>query len=171
MPITWQDMASGHIPSIMGMATDLEWAWFAGLFEGEGCIAFVGVHSVRLVIHLTDADTIERCHTLTNMGRLESPRRLDHPVHKPVYIWVCSKRDEVIEILTRIRPFLGVRRGERADAALARVIQCRRDGHCKQGHAMTGANVYISPQGKRYCIICQRAREAARPDRSHRIGR
>lgn len=30
--------------------------------------------------------------------------------------------------------------------------------HCIRGHEYAGANLYVSPQGKRDCVICRRAR-------------
>lgn len=37
--------------------------------------------------------------------------------------------------------------------------------HCIAGHSLTGANLYVRPNGKRECIACRRAR-----DRRHRSG-
>ena len=39
-------------------ATDEEWAWAVGLFEGEGCI-HVGTQGNRLIMNLTDEDVLQ----------------------------------------------------------------------------------------------------------------
>lgn len=41
-----------------------------------------------------------------------------------------------------------LRRGERATVV--------RTGRCQRGHAMSGSNLYIAPEGKRYCRECRR---------------
>jgi len=39
--------------------------------------------------------------------------------------------------------------------------------HCKRGHALAGANLYILGDGHRRCAACRKIHEASRWDRHH----
>jgi hypothetical protein len=92
------------------------WAWVAGLIEGEGCIV-PGPRSKdqrpRIVLEMTDFDTIERLVTLTSMGSIAEirPRRQNE---RALRRWDVVRRDHVRAVLQNVLPYLGERRGERA---------------------------------------------------------
>jgi hypothetical protein len=142
------------------MGSDAEWAWLAGLFEGEGCITFTGKSSVALSLGMTDRDVVRRAQAVAGVGRFfEQERR---PQYKPLLAWRVQVAAEVRYVLEQMRPWLGERRGERADEALARLANVRKPGHCKQDHPMEGDNIYTSPTGQRFCRTCLRARDRKR---------
>lgn len=58
--------------------------------------------------------------------------------------------------LEPVTPRENILRGVGAGAVNAAKTQCIR------GHALSGSNVYVSPQGKRECVTCRRDRKDAR---------
>lgn len=140
----------------MAGMTRTDWAWLAGLFEGEGCISFTGRNSVCLAIVGTDRDIIERCRELTGVGRINEVPRLPN---KTQWHWKVQVRDDVLFVLDGIQAHLGERRGARAVLARERLKHCRPTGQCDHGHPMNGENLYVSPDGRqRKCRTCHRER-------------
>jgi hypothetical protein len=146
------------------MATDLEWAWAAGLFEGEGCISYTGKNSVTLSLGMTDRDVIDRFAAVAGCGSIAVQA---HHRSKTLYRWHIGDQDRVREILGRLEPWLGQRRRERMIGAWERLSRVRRKGFCKRGHPMSGENTYTSPKGQVFCRTCLRSREAARRPRPY----
>lgn len=85
-------------PQLPHQPSDVERAWLAGLFEGEGCISFskskhvfkngqksTNVYPV-LVIASTDLDVIEKFGQLVGFGRIYGPYWLKHST-KPQWHW------------------------------------------------------------------------------------
>lgn len=140
----------------------LSWAWLAGVFEGEGSITFTGRSSVTLHIGMTDEDVIQRVAAVAAVGWTTTEDRGDK--RKRMYVWRVTTAADVAAVLGRLRPWLGDRRGARADAALERVADVRKPGHCKRDHPLTGDNLYRSPGGQEHCRACARIRDAARRD-------
>lgn len=96
-------------------AADL--AWVAGVFEGEGSISFVGKQGVTVKVSMTDEDVIRRLHAITGVGQVGGPYA---GTNKPRYAWYVGNKHQVRSLLLALRPWLGERRGQRADEALAR---------------------------------------------------
>lgn len=142
-----------------------EWAWLAGIFEGEGTIAFHGVTSVQLRIGMTDKDVIDSVHRLfptSSMWRHEVKNRI-----KPLYIWQVSDRDSAERFLEGVLPYLHERRGLRAGEALLRLEANPgpkgNRTHCVHGHPLSGDNLYIRPyNGTRACRTCRGRRDRER---------
>jgi hypothetical protein len=105
-----------------------DWIWFAGLFEGEGCISFQGVNSVVVNVTSTGKDVIEKCILITGGQIVPQAPRMPH--HKERYRLRIYSADKIIEILDRIQPFLCQRRTAKAKEARQRIAnmpQTRRD--------------------------------------------
>ncbi|MCP4899902.1 MAG: hypothetical protein GY906_23285 [bacterium] len=105
------------------MDHNLKWAWIAGLIEGEGCIRWRVWNNTgygEIVVAMKDADVIERLHEWTGCGKLYWQRRKTGPSAKydPLRRWACSRSEDVLSVLELIRPYLGQRRGERADLVI-----------------------------------------------------
>src|SRR5881397_1153779 len=121
--------------------TPAEWAWCAGLFEGEGTIS-LAKHgtNVQLMVGMTDCDVIERLDALwpspTGPYECERPGR-------DIYVWQIGARDRVMGFLVGILPWLGQRRRARAEAALGLLARNRgiNTDTCSRGHEMTGDNL------------------------------
>lgn len=96
-------------------ATDLDVAWAAGLFEGEGCIGFSNRFSApSLRLSMVDRDVVERFAAIIGIGIV---RRNDYYYTKHgwqvQYLWEAGGL-EAVEAVICLVPFLGERRTKRA---------------------------------------------------------
>ena len=94
------------------MPSELEWAWAAGIFEGEGCFAAYGTRRQRLTMRvaMTDLDVLTR-YALIVGGHVTGPYKYDE-IRKPHY--VCAINGDVaLEALSHFWSWLGERRLER----------------------------------------------------------
>lgn len=159
----------------------VEAAWFAGLFEGEGCITRTTRHNrwgddlyyYTLKVNMTDEDVVRKISRVTGYSSLYGPHQPRGSGTKPYWVWECQNRAEMIRILTAIRPHLGQRRGERADEVLAwskakdaRIEQ--RQVECRHGHDLTAPDAtYVDSKGTTMCRLCRN--EKARRSRHAKI--
>lgn len=98
--------------------TEIETAWLAGLFEGEGCItAKKSAGNQRfLLIKMTDEDVVRKAHRIAGVGKLYGPYKAvnskvrDTSHYKPFWQWSVFARDEVLYLGNAIIPHLGERR-------------------------------------------------------------
>jgi hypothetical protein len=142
-----------------------EWAWLAGIFEGEGSIHFSNVNSVQVKIGMTDKDVLETVDRL-----FPSPNGLRHRPYeykKDQWFWMVSSKEAVEEYLQGILPFLLSRRRARAEEGLERLARNRgarsKRTHCPRGHPLAGDNLYFTrTTGAHSCLTCRRTREIAR---------
>lgn len=107
------------------LASELEIAWAAGLFEGEGSIVFCntqGYRFPRISIKMCDQDVLEKFGKIVGIERLNGPYETKqtqaNPQWKPAYEWHTSKKKEVARILSSFLPYLGARRAYKALNAL-----------------------------------------------------
>lgn len=109
--------------------TDVEYAWVAGLLEGEGCFTFgpeggrvnsKKVRQLRITCAMTDRDTVEKLHRTVGMGNINPESRLDkrRSHNKPLWVWSATRRVDVIALLQAIRLHMSERRGQRIDELL-----------------------------------------------------
>lgn len=118
------------------MATDADWAWAAGLFEGEGFTGEIWVLSgpsrkrvyPRLIMEMTDEDVVRRFAAIAGFGRVHCrPRKNTNICDNPKPVWRWEKTggwDNYVAFYEHIRPWLGERRRERFEAVLALRGQC-----------------------------------------------
>lgn len=139
-------------------STDLDWAWLAGIFEGEGCIGFTARSSVSLSLTSTDKDVVDRCLEVTGVGTVIEQKRQDRKRHKRCWRWTIQKSDDVEVVISRIEDQLGLRRWAKAQEAKERLKSVRRFGFCKRGHPMSGDNLRLGKNGKTSCRQCNRDR-------------
>lgn len=96
------------------MSSDIDLAWFCGLFEGEGSFWFVKGEPRGLQISMTDLDVLERVMTLYG-GSLSPATRVEGKDHwKDAWRWSLSIRP-ALPLVERMVPYLGERRSEKAD--------------------------------------------------------
>lgn len=97
-------------------ATD--WAWAAGIIEGEGCIVSRRRgNAASLIVKMADLDVIERLGEILGCGRLTHIPSTN-PRHRDLWRWEVARTADVIQVLRRIRPMMGERRGARIDEVL-----------------------------------------------------
>lgn len=87
------------------MPTDVELAYIAGFFDGEGC---VNLSSPSLVVHLTNTnrEVLDWVQSLFG-GKVYLPPRYSIK-HKQSYRWHLHKRD-VTAFLTAIQPYVRIK--------------------------------------------------------------
>lgn len=100
----------------------IEFAWAAGLFEGEGCLTISHgrqpngsiYRQPRLKLNSTDRDVVERFHRIIGVGSVIEDRAQERRGWKRQWSWIAGSRDDVRETVIRLFPLLGNRRQARA---------------------------------------------------------
>lgn len=125
------------------MATDLEVAWAAGLFEGEGTITVshqkgrAGFAQPRLKLSMTDEDVVRRFAAIVGCGSVREARfDLIQEHWKKQWCWYVGNRHEVFATLSLLLDWLGTRRRDRAEEVMELCIPPEgwdgpRDGYWK----------------------------------------
>ena len=153
---------------------DVDVAWLAGLFEGEGCMEIGKNGLTRLSIGMTDQDVVDRVQQLVPCAGGVSVRLRKDPRHKTMYVWRLSGHERVAEVLEQLMPLLGERRRARAQQVLDHIAASPGHGGawaargiCKNGHPRTDENTEwrVEKRGDerrqyRRCKPCARAAEA-----------
>lgn len=108
--------------------TEVEIAYLAGIFEGEGSVSVGTVYrgkqhdTLQLIVRvgMSDADVIIRLQQITGVGTISSyqPNRAGS---KMCYRWSVTNRDECDTVLAAIWPYLGVRRREQIRVAFKKI--------------------------------------------------
>jgi len=97
--------------------TDVELAWLAGLFEGEGCCRKDSrSNSPCLKISMTDRDVIEHAAALMD-GRIYGPYFRKRPNRKPSWTAYVGG-DQAVSLAQQLMPLLGERRQEQIKIVL-----------------------------------------------------
>ena len=165
------------------MPTDIDIAWAAGLFEGEGTLHLArhGKSTVprypQVSLGMCDLDVVERFMAVVGVGPIRKQDRSHLPNHQDCYYWVCENGRDCAAVIDMLIPFFGARRSKRAAEVLARAQSIGAVGsqgrskyqtHCKRGHKFTEENTIrqsnaMSPKGwTRACRQCARERSLAR---------
>jgi hypothetical protein len=121
---------------------DADWAWVAGIIEGEGNLALRRSGrtastrcQLQVQVKMCDLDVIEQLRERTGVGQIYGPRIGRKANHSPSWIWAVNRTDEVQLVLLRILPWLGKRRFERACFFLDYIAlgSERLNGHARRG--------------------------------------
>lgn len=99
------NVASIEIP------TDLDYAWFAGIFDGEGTFSFHRGVAKSIAVQMTDQDVIERIHRL--FGGSICVSTPNNPKYKPTWRWSLY-RGTATRLIIAMYPLLCARRQDRA---------------------------------------------------------
>lgn len=112
------------------------------VLEGEGAFILQRVPAtatqrarirVKVAVHMTDRDVVERVGAIVGLGRIiERPRQKLH--HKDTFFWQISALAESVKLVTLLRPHMGERRRVQIDNCLAAVESAGgvRDGRCRE---------------------------------------
>jgi hypothetical protein len=97
--------------------TEVEAAWVAGLYEGEGSLVSKPTTtdiSWELVIVMTDQDVIEKLARITGVGNVTFVKRAK--AHwSDQYRWRVSRMAHIAHVLSQIEEHLGSRRRARSE--------------------------------------------------------
>ena len=107
---------------------EAELAWFAGLFDGEGCISLVHrsrpanrqTRSLHIRIGMTNFQTLEKVKEIWGLGTIYLyPRKVskDGCVRKPLWAWQTSA-NIALYILEKTLPYFVTKKAE-AEVAIA----------------------------------------------------
>ena len=86
------------------MPTEVEWAWLAGLYEGEGSLANQATNQVQFSIGMADRDIIDRCHSLFDVGHVYRCPEIRSPKHSTIWRWRVYRGEDITWVLKGIEP-------------------------------------------------------------------
>jgi len=92
----------------MNDITEQNWAWIAGLIEGEGCISITNSYPV-LQIQMTDKDVMEKLASFLDVN-LRGPIVRKKGNSKPTYQIALRKTEKLQIISNKIYEHMGQRR-------------------------------------------------------------
>lgn len=139
----------------MNELKELDVAWLAGIYEGEGSCAITSGRAIRVEIVMTDQDVMSRIHSLTGCGSLRSvAQRAEN--YKSAWRWSVGS-GEAVDFLQAILPWLGERRSQRAQEAIANWHTNKKqsspfDTECVNGHPYNMENNRRTKYGT--CHLC-----------------
>ena len=94
-------------------------AWAAGLFEGEGCVRLDDGRT-RLELETTDQDVALDFASIMRSGTVrQRNKNWRHPHHKTSWRWQAGAIEDVTRICGWLYPFLGERRRAKMTHCLA----------------------------------------------------
>jgi hypothetical protein len=100
------------------MVTEIEIAWFSGLFEGEGSFWFANGKPKGLIMTMTDEDVLLKVQSLFG-GNLNRDMRKNAPEHwKDAWKWSLGLKQSM-ELVPKMLPYLASRRTKRAEEMLS----------------------------------------------------
>jgi hypothetical protein len=139
------------------MVSAFDIVWLAGLLEGEGHFHYHrSVTSPKICLQMSDADVVERAARLLRSRVKRYPPRTER--HQAMY-QLTGGHDSAGWMMTLL-PFMGERRRRQIIGALEqwrkRPAQTRYRHSCPRGHALSPR----AKTGRRYCVPCDRARQA-----------
>jgi hypothetical protein len=103
------------------MTTEVDIAWMAGLFEGEGNIDWsTKSRSCNLRIAMTDLDIIEKFQKLSECGTIKSYRPAKG-ASREVFLWRVCHRNHVSRLLKLMLPHFSSRKREKTILTLERL--------------------------------------------------
>ena len=91
--------------------SDAQKGWIAGILDGEGWIG-CDKRSQRITIQVNNTcrKMVDALHCMCG-GSCYTPRPPKNEKHKQSYVWALSRRENVLNLLTTVYPFLITKRG------------------------------------------------------------
>ncbi len=104
----------------MYLSKDVDYAWAAGLWDGEGCTMQGGTQNNTYAIQMAMSqssktgvpDVLRKFRRIVGAGNITGPYY--RPQRNPIYRWTISQKNEVRRILRLLWPFLGTRKRRQA---------------------------------------------------------
>lgn len=100
----------------LNLLSDVQVAWLAGLFEGEGCVSRKGKTRIGLHVQMTDHDIIQRLREITGVGHVFGPLKTQKAHYKPTWVWAVQVDSRARQIAALLYPQLGIRRRAKIDS-------------------------------------------------------
>jgi len=139
-------------------------AWAAGLFEGEGNCR-IGTRGRPVVqLRMTDEDVVRRFADAVGCGNVK--QYPGYHGNQPTWAWYVTSKDNVLQVLGALWPYLGERRLEQATEVIERAVKIRDHvGYCRRkGHDLSlPEHRYLHAKtGKVSCRTCSMERARVR---------
>lgn len=133
-------------------SADVETAWAAGFYEGEGCIvAVTRTGALMFSIAQVNREPLERFAAWAQCGIVRSTK--DGSIH--IYRLHGADAQRVVMDMWN---HLSKRRQDQALKALLRYVMRRVNQiGCRRGHS-PNVGFYVDPRGRRECLRCRDAR-------------
>lgn len=103
----------------MGAYTEVDLAWAAGLFEGEGCCSGAITPEITVQIGMTDEAPVRTFRDIVNVGHIYGPLKRSGN-KKAFWLWRVRSWSEAQHVFDLIGPWLYERRLVQFESALAR---------------------------------------------------
>lgn len=94
--------------------SNIDHAWLAGIYEGEGCLTHRG-DKWAIIVKMTDLDVLERVQKIVGYGRINMSAAPKQEHHKQQFAFQMAARAEVAYFLGLVYPHLLARRKAKAD--------------------------------------------------------
>lgn len=103
--------------------SDVEVAWCAGIFEGEGCMYAGGPGNPVAILSSTDRDVVEKFARYTDgvTDRVVGPHVNKSAIGTKPTFRVNYSGEQAVDLIQKIYEHLGARRREQADNALRKM--------------------------------------------------
>jgi hypothetical protein len=89
------------------MCNNLELAWAAGFFDGEGCITLnTKGKKFQASIAQVDREVLDRFKSAVEIGNVTGPYDYNKPNKRPFYTWHTNGVDNITILKDKIGPFL-----------------------------------------------------------------
>ena len=98
------------------LTNEIDIAWAAGLFEGEGSLSLTPVKNrpnsikVSASLSMTDKDVVEKFQSVVNFGKVKGPYQPQVKTYKVRWVWEVQNQPEVLKLIELFLPFFGERR-------------------------------------------------------------
>lgn len=168
--------ATDDIITVPSVVPETEYAWCAGLFDGEGSTYILipnkkwKYRSIRMSIaQAVDSDNLDIPRVLqrfiTVIGNIGRIYREDRTKGKMVYKWQCSANDCIL-VFSLLKPYLTEEKVKQYLKCLDEVKLYKKSKktitHCKRGHLLANENLYRALDGARRCKLCREHRDNIR---------
>lgn len=144
---------------------ELELAWAAGFFDGEGTTYLHPGHSLCVQIGQADREALDRFKAAVGGRGIVAGPYEKCGGRKPMYYYRVQASEEALGVIQKLLPLLCSQKVEQANSAIERwrlVYRPRENGKylfCNRGHSLQDA--YIAPDGGRECRTCRKDRRAS----------
>jgi hypothetical protein len=133
--------------------SEIDTAYAAGLYEGEGTVGSNKQGGWRVIISMTDEEPLARLKT-TIGGRLRGPYPAVGLGHKPLYKWDLTKYDNVYRFYRAIEPYLSPRRISQFEKRLYRPAEAEFSQiDCGRRSSTGGYRKHLA-RGELSCVAC-----------------
>lgn len=137
------------------MTDDVDYAWAAGFWDGEGnvSVTFIGPHKrPRLVVQIAQVqkELLDRFQKIVEFGNVLGPYEPRTKNSQPYYVWRVEGVTHLESLYEKIGYYLSHPKRWQMNEALKIRKQWELWGRCQKGHRLSK-----SPKGHWRCAECQ----------------